>query len=138
MSDDGTTRAGSNRPWWMTGLAIFCVAAVAFLVPRDLFLEHTRDVEVWFGFELRGRAAQLTAPIHWAIFLIGAWGFWRNRPWIVPAAAAYSFYIAFCHLVWNQVSPNGSGWIAGIAQTVLFSLPGIFLLYAHHRTPRRG
>jgi hypothetical protein len=114
----------------MTMLALFCLGSVVFLVTRDLFLPHVRDVEVWFGFEVRGALALLTAPMHWALFLAGAWGFWFRRPWIVPCAAAYSFYIAFCHLVWNQVSPNGSGWLAGIVEAVLFSVPGVFLLRA--------
>jgi hypothetical protein len=105
-------------------------------VPRDLFLAHTRDVEVWFGFEVHGLAALLTAPIHWFIFLVGAWGFWHARGWILPVAAVYNFYIGFSHLVWNQTSPNGSGWPAGIAQAVAFSLPGFLLWYAHRR--RRG
>jgi hypothetical protein len=112
----------------MTGLALFCAGSVAFLVWRDFFLPHVRDVEVWFGFELRGTLALLTAPLHWILFLVAAWGFWFQRPWIVPCAAAYSFYIAFCHLVWNQVSPNGHGWLAGIAEAVLFSIPGFLLL----------
>jgi len=129
---------GRVRPWWMTALAVFCLGSVAFLVPRDLFLEHTRDVEVWFGFELRGALARYTAPLHWAIFLAGAWGFWFERWWIVPAAVAYSFYIAFCHLVWNQVSPNGGGWTHGIAQTVLFSVPGFVLLYLERQRRRRA
>jgi hypothetical protein len=117
----------------MTALAVFCLASVAFLVPRDLFLAHTREVEVWLGFELRGSPALLTAPVHWGIFLTGAWGFWFQRPWILLAAAAYAFYIAFCHLVWNQVSPNGSGWLAGIAEGVAFSIPGVLLLREHRR-----
>jgi hypothetical protein len=125
------------RPWWMTVLAVFCLASVTFLVPRDLFLAHTKDVEVWFGFEVRGTPALLTAPVHWTIFLAGAWGFWFQRPWILPAATAYSFYIAFCHLVWNQVSPKGSGWLAGGAQTAAFSVPGVLLWYAQRRTRRR-
>ena len=54
------------RAWWMTALAAFCALTVLFLVPRDLFFAETRDVEVWFGFEVRGRAALLTAPLHWA------------------------------------------------------------------------
>ena len=74
----------ASRPHWMTALAVFCLLTVAFLVPRDLFSAETRDVELWLGFELRGRAAQLTAPLHWAIFAVGAWGFWRAKPWIVP------------------------------------------------------
>jgi hypothetical protein len=121
----------------MNPMAVFCLASVGFLVGRDLFVPHVRDVEVWFGFELRGTAALLTAPLHWAIFLVGAWGFYFRRPWILPGAAAYCFYIACCHLVWNQVSPNGHGWLAGIAQLVIFSLPGLVLLYAH-RVSRRG
>ena len=122
----------------MTALAIFCLAAVVFLVPRDLFVAHARDVEVWFGFELRGTPARLTAPVHWVIFLAGAWGFWFERPWIRPCAAAYAFYIAFCHLVWNEVSPNGSGWFAGVAEAVAFSVPGVLLLHAHRRARRGG
>ncbi len=61
----------SQRPPWMPALAVFCVATVVFLIPRDLFFPETRDVEVWFGFELRGTAALLTAPLHWGIFLLG-------------------------------------------------------------------
>lgn len=128
------------RPLWLTGLAVFCLASVVFLVLRDLFLDHVRDVEVWFGFELRGTAARLTAPLHWIIFLVGAWGFWFQRSWVLPAAAAYSFYIAFCHLVWNHVSPNGGGWLAGVAQLVIFSIPGFVLLLARrrHEAAREG
>jgi hypothetical protein len=122
----------------MTALALFCLASVVFLVPRDLFLSHTRDVEVWFGWEVRGAAALLTAPLHWLLFLAGAWGFWWQRPWILPAASAYAFYIAFCHLVWNQVSPNGSGWPAGIAEAMAFSVPGVVLFGAHRRSARAG
>ena len=118
-------------------MAAFCVASVALLVSRDLFLAHVRGVEVWFGFEIRGSWAALTAPLHWAIFLVGAWGFWRQRPWILPAAAVYSFYIALCHLVWNEVSPNGSGWIAGIVEAMAFSIPGIVFLRAKGHV-RRG
>jgi hypothetical protein len=122
----------------MTAMAVFCVGSVVFLIPRDLFLAHTRDVEVWFGFEVHGTPALLTAPFHWVIFLVGAWGFWSQRPWIVPAAAAYCFYIALCHLVWNQTSPNGSGWLAGAAQAVAFSAPGVLLLRARRRDQRGG
>jgi hypothetical protein len=122
----------------MTALAIFCLVTVAFLVPRDLFVASARDVEVWFGFELHGRAAQLTAPLHWAIFALGAYGFWCQRPWIVPAAAAYAFYIAGSHLVWSEVSPNGHGWLAGLAQALLLSIPGVLLLRARRATPHGG
>lgn len=118
------------RPWWMVAMAVFCGFSVVFLMLRDLYVPHVREVEVWFGFEIRGAPALLTAPLHWAIFLVGGFGFWFRRPWILPAAAAYSFYIAFSHLVWNETSPNGSGWAAGVMQAVLFSLPGVFFLRA--------
>ena len=119
------------RPRWMTALALFCAATVAFLAARDVFVPHVRDVEVWFGFELRGQAARLTAPLHWAIFALGAWGFWRARPWIVPAAAGYAFYVALSHVVWNLVSANGHGWMAGVAEAAAISVPGWLLVRAY-------
>jgi hypothetical protein len=122
----------------MTALALFCLATVAFLIPRDLVLPATRDVEVWLGFELRGTAARLTAPLHWAIFLAGAYGFWLQRPWILPAAAAYAFYVALSHLVWSEASPNGHGWPAGLAQALALSIPGVLLLRAWRRSVRGG
>lgn len=118
------------RPRWMTALALFCVATVVFLAYRDLFVPAPRDVEVWFGLEVRGRAALLTAPLHWLLFLVGACGFWFQRPWILPAAAAYAFYIAFSHLVWSEASPKGQGWPMGLAQALLFAIPGVLLLRA--------
>ena len=120
----------SANPWWMRALAIFCLLCVLYLVPRDLFRPETRDVEVWFGFELRGRAAQLSAPLHWAIFAVGAWAFWTGRPWILPAAAGYVFYVALSHLVWSEASPNGNGWVVGLAQAAAISVPGFLLLRA--------
>ena len=111
-------------------LAIFCAATVGFLVYRDLYVPHVRDVEVWLGFELTGRAARLTAPLHWAIFAAGAWAFWTARSWVWPWATAYAAYIAVSHLVWNLVSPSGGGLGAGLWQLALFSLPVAVLLWA--------
>jgi hypothetical protein len=117
----------------MRALALFCAFTVLFLVPRDLFFPETRDVEVWFGFELRGRAALYTAPLHWLVFALGAWGFWTRRPWILPAAAGYVFYVALSHLVWSEASPHGNGWPLGLAQALALSVPGVLLLRAHRR-----
>jgi len=121
----------------MTALAVFCLATVPFLVFRDLFVEHARDVEVWFGFEFRGMLARATAPLHWAIFLVGAWGFWFRQQWIVPWAAGYVFYVSLSHLVWSEVSDNGQGWSMGLAQAVVIAIPGVLLLRAH-QSARRG
>ena len=120
-----------------TTLALFCTGAVVFLVARDLLLPEIRNVEVWFGFELRGRAALATAPLHWAVFAVGAWGAWRAQPWAVPCAAAYAFYVALSHLVWNQTSPRGGGWSAGFLQAVVLSIPGFVLLRSHLRSRAR-
>ena len=118
----------------MSALAVFCLATVLFLVPRDLFFAETRDVEVWLGFEVRGDPALATAPVHWAIFLVGAWGFWFRLPWILPWAAGYVFYVSLSHLIWNLASRNGYGWPAGLAQALAISVPGVLLLRARRLT----
>jgi hypothetical protein len=111
-----------------TALAVSCAATVVFLAVRDLFVPEVRDVEVWLGFELHGRAARLTAPLHWAIFALGAWAFWRGERWAWPAAAAYLFYVALSHLVWSEASPNGRGWPMGLLQAAGFAAVGWLLL----------
>jgi hypothetical protein len=109
-------------------LALVCAATVPFLAARDLLLPEIRDVEVWLGFELRGRAALLTAPLHWAVFAFGAFAFWRAKPWIWQAAAGYVLYVALSHLIWSEASPNGRGWPAGLAQAAAFALVAVLLL----------
>ncbi len=136
---DGTTsRANARaaeRPAWASLAAAFCAGTVVFLVLRDLFLPQVRDVEVWLGFELRGWAARATAPLHWGVFALGAWGFWRCRPWIWPWAAVYGFYVAVSHLVWNLTSASGGGAGAGVVQLLLFSIPAAALLWARPPEP---
>ena len=109
-------------------VALFCAATVPFLIWRDLFLPEVRDVEVWFGFELRGAAAIATAPLHWAIFVVGAWAYARERAWVWPWAALYAFGIAISHVVWNLTSPSGGGAVDAAWQFVLFSIPAAGLL----------
>jgi hypothetical protein len=122
----------------MTALAVFCAGTVAFLAVRDLFVPASRDVEVWFGFELHGAAARWSAPVHWGIFAFGAWAAWTARPWVTTAAAAYTFYIALSHLVWSEVSPNGHGWLAGLAQAAAISVPGWLLLRVRRALKQSG
>jgi len=138
MAERDQSPGPSPRPGWMAALAAFCLATTLFLAVRDVFSPQVRDVEVWLGFELHGLAALVTAPIHWAIFLLGAWAFWTRRPWILPAAAAYVFYVAFSHIVWNATSPSGHGLVSGTAQALLISVPGVLLLRAHRRQRARS
>ena len=123
-------RAEGGRSLWASGLSVFCLGTLIFLVWRDLTIPEVRDVEVWLGFELRGAAAVLTAPLHWSIFAAGAWGFWHSRPWVWPWAAVYACSIALSHLIWNLSSASGGGWCAGVWQFGLFSLPAVGLLWA--------
>jgi hypothetical protein len=129
-----TDAARDGRPWWATGLAAFCGVALVFLVARDLGVPEVRDTEVWLGFELHGWPARVTAPLHWAVFAVGAFAYWTLRPWVWPWASAYAFQVAVSHLVWNLTSPRGGGWEAGLAQLALFSIPAAALLAA--RPPR--
>ena len=122
----------------MRALALFCAATALFLAWRDLFVANARDVEVWLGFAVHGRAARLTAPLHWAIFATGAWAFWTARPWILPAAAAYACLVAASHLVFSVASPHGRGLASGLAQAAALSVPGLLLLRAWRRDPRRA
>jgi hypothetical protein len=114
-------------------LAWLCAGTVVFLVARDLLVPEVRDVEVWLGFELRGLAAHVTAPLHWALFALGAWAFWRAKPWIWTAAAAYVFYVALSHLIWSEASPYGRGWPMGLLQAAVLSLVGVLLLWIRRR-----
>lgn len=126
----------SPRPWWMTALALACGAALAINLVSDLFVPASRYVEVWFGFEVTGRLALVTAPLHWTLFGIGAWACWTRQPWAVPAVAGYLFYVAFSHLVWSEVSENGRGWPVGLAQAICIAGSGYLLLRMRERQQR--
>jgi hypothetical protein len=114
----------------MTLFAALCSILLLVNLPRDLLFAENREVEVWLGFEIRGWLALATAPLHWALFALGAWAFWTRRAWVVPCAAAYLFYVALSHLVWSEASPEGRGWPIGLAQAVAISAVGTLLLRA--------
>jgi hypothetical protein len=124
----------SPRPWWMTLMAGGCLLTVLVIIPRDLFFETTREVEVWGGFEITGLAAMVTAPLHWLFFATCSWGFWKQRPWIVPVAAGYAFYAGVSHIVWSETSEHGRGWVIGVAQAAAISSVGVLLLRAGRST----
>ncbi len=119
----------ATRPWWTTSIAAFFVLSLLLNVPRDLFYPEYGNVEVWLGFEVTGAAARWTAPIHWAMFAVGAWASWTCKAWAVPATAVYAFYVAFSHLVWSETSPNGNGWAIGLLHAAVISIPGFGLLW---------
>jgi len=140
MSTTGTVASGGasapsarpgeppRQPGWMTVLAVLCAATFLIAVVRDLFVPAARDVEVWLGLEVTGPLALATAPVHWALFAVGAWAFWTGRTWVVPWAAAYLFYVAASHLVWSEASPHGHGWRIGLVQATVISALAYLLL----------
>ena len=122
------------RPLWMQPLMLFCIYMAVIYMPWDIFAKSVaEDQEVWFGYMLTGWAAKLTAPLHWAIYAAGAWGFWHMRRWMWPWAALYVAQIAIAMVVWSllyrsEISLIGVAVIGG-----LFTL----LAWALHRARRR-
>ena len=125
------------RPLWMTAMSALCAFGALFLIYRDFAIPAVRDVEVWFGVELRGTAALATAPLHWAILTVGAWAHWTQQRWIALATAVYLHYVAFSHLVWSEASPHGRGWAMGLLQAALFSALAIPFWRAHRAARAR-
>ena len=124
----GLAAEWSRRPWWMNLIFAFCVYMTFIYMPFDLFWKPVaQDEEVWFGITLHGWPAKLTAPLHWAIYAAGAWGFWKMRSWMWPWASVYVAQVSFSMLVWNLLDPRGAGWIAGLVAALVFLLPAVAL-----------
>jgi hypothetical protein len=130
----------ARRPWWMNALMIFCAFQAFVYVPWDFFVKPVgADEEVWFGILLRGRAAKLAEPLHWIVYALGAYGFWRMRPWMWPWAAAYAAQLALSMFVWSAIHVGGfGGWLLAVASLVPFG--GLTLLLwgarGHFQRPR--
>src|SRR5512139_285645 len=105
-----------RRPWWMNALMVFCAYMAFVYAPWDiLFKPMARDVEVWFGMAFRGGWAKLLAPLHWAVYMAGAYGFWRMRAWMWPWASLYVAQVAFSSLLWSILHVGGvGGWLFGV------------------------
>ncbi len=112
----------AQRPWWMNALMLFCAYMAFVYMPWDFLVKPAaHDEEVWFGIILRGWAAKLTEPLHWAIYAAGAYGFWRMRPWMWPWAAVYAAQVAVAMLVWPVLYVGGArGFLLGAVALVPF------------------
>jgi hypothetical protein len=94
----------------MNLLFFFCLYMAVVHTPLDLCCKPVAgDEEVWFGIVFRGWAAKLLALPHAAIYALGAYGFWRMRPWMWPWAAAYAAQVALSMLIWGIVNLEGLG-----------------------------
>lgn len=111
-----------RRPWWMNVLMLIC-AYVAFVhIPLDLLRTPiARDAEVWFGIALHGWAAKATELLHWLIYLCGAYGFWRMRPWMWPWASLYTWQVALAVFVWEL---HAGHWLRALVGGAAIALVG--------------
>jgi hypothetical protein len=121
-------QALSRRPWWMNGLLLFCVYMAVIYVPWDFLFKPVADAqEVWFGILLTGWAAKFTEPLHWLIYLFGAIGFWKMKPWMHPWAALYTLQVSIGMLVWSLLDERGPGLVGGLLTSLPFLALAIVL-----------
>ena len=113
-----------GRPLWMNVLMVFCAYMAFVYVPWDLFVKPVaRDQEVWFGVLFTGWTAKILALPHWLVYLAGAYGFRRRRPWMAIWAPLYSAQVAIAMAVWAVLSLGGwTGWFVGILAAAPFVL----------------
>jgi len=117
-----------ERPPWLSVLLLFCAFMTFVYMPWDFFSKPVAvDEEAWLGVVLRGPAAKLTEPIHWAIYAAGMYGLWRMRPWMWPWAAVYSGTVTFGMFVWPLVYVGG---VRGVVLAVVCPLPFALLTRA--------
>jgi len=118
----------AKRSWWLNLLLGFCLYMSLVYMPFDIFFKPVaRDEEVWFGITLHGWPAKLTAPLHWLIYGLGAWGLWHMRPWIWPWAAVYCAQVVGGMFVWDLLDPRGGGVLAGLVAALVFLIPTVAL-----------
>jgi hypothetical protein len=94
---------------------------------------YDRWEEVWFGFTVRGWAAKLTEPIHWAIYAAGSYGIWKLKAWMWPWAGLYCAQIVVAMVIFNVIAGpelgdgRGGGPIAAVGTGIFFLIPTILL-----------
>ena len=117
-----------KRSWWMNLIFYFCVYMTVIYMPFDIFYKPVaQDQEIWFGFTLNGWWAKATAPLHWLIYGLGAYGFWRMKTWMWPWAAVYAAQVVIAMFVFNLVDEHGRGVLGGLIAAALFAVPMIAL-----------
>ncbi len=117
-----------SRPWWMNLIFYFCAYMTIIYMPFDLFYKPVaEDEEIWFGFTLTGWWAKATEPLHWLIYGLGAYGFWKMKSWMWPWAAVYAAQVVIAMVVFNIINGRGGGYIAALVAGLLFLVPTIAL-----------
>jgi len=110
----------------MSLLFYFCLYMAFIYLPFDfLFKPVADDEEIWFGFTLTGWWAKATEPLHWLIYGLGAYGFWRMKAWMWPWASIYVAQIVIAMFVWNILKDNNL--TAAFISALIFCIPMIAL-----------
>lgn len=123
-----------SRPWWMNLMFYFCVYMTIIYMPFDFFYKPVElDEEVWFGITLHGWYAKLTEPLHWIIYGLGAYGFWKMKSWMWPWASVYLLQVVIAMFFWNQLDPRGGGLVPGLISAAIFCLPLIAMVMAREK-----
>ena len=123
-----------RRPWWMNLMFYFCVYMTIIYMPFDFFYKPVElDEEVWFGITLHGWYAKLTEPLHWIIYGLGAYGFWKMKSWMWPWASVYLLQVVIAMFFWNQLDPRGGGLVPGLISAAIFCLPLIAMVMAREK-----
>jgi short-subunit dehydrogenase len=125
---DWISRRLSVRPLWMNLLMFVCLYMTFIYVPFDFFIKPIEeDAEAWFGVLVYGRMAKVTEPVHWIIYALGSYGFWRMRPWMWPWASVYTAQLTLGMFAWPIAYIGGAAsWAMGFVSAVFFG--GITLL----------
>jgi len=117
----------ARQPRPVGGVFLFCAFMTFVYMPYDVlvkpFTQALADAEeVWFGYMLRGTAAKLTEPLHWAIYAALTLGFYRERPWVWPCAALYTLQVSVASFVWSVLygSYGPLGMLASVGVSLLF------------------
>ena len=112
----------------------FCVYMTIIYMPFDFFYKPVElDEEVWFGITLHGWYAKLTEPLHWIIYGLGAYGFWKMKSWMWPWASVYLLQVVIAMFFWNQLDPRGGGLVPGLISAAIFCLPLIAMVMARKK-----
>ena len=123
-----------RRPWWMNLMFYFCVYMTIIYMPFDFFYKPVElDEEVWFGITLHGWYAKLTEPLHWIIYGLGAYGFWKMKSWMWPWASVYLLQVVIAMFFWNQLDPRGGGLVPGLISAAIFCSPLIAMVMAREK-----
>ena len=118
----------------MLPIWLFCLYMTFLYVPWDIFIKPVaQDAEVFFGYMFEGWWAKATALIHWLIYGLGAYGFWKMKRWMHPWASLYVVQIAISMVVWVVLYRDSENLLATMAFSAVWVLLAVALWRSRHR-----